>query len=90
MTFNEEAAFNEALCARVHQLRNDRGYTSAQMGTALGVPPERYRKYEYRSPLPAYLMQRFCVIVGCDLEHLLTGKLRKARKTETGADKLRA
>ena len=75
---SEEALFNESLCARVHQLRNERGWTSAQMATALGVPPDRYRKYEYRSPLPAYLMERFSLIVGCDLDYLLTGKSRKA------------
>ena len=90
MIGNEETAFNEALCSRVHGLRNERGYTSAQMATALGVPPDRYRKYEYRSPLPAYLMERFCAIVGCDLEHLITGKLRKARKSGSFDEKLQA
>ena len=76
-----EAMFNEALCARVHELRNERGYTSAQMATALGLPAERYRKYEYRSPMPAYLWERFALIVGCDLSYLLTGKTTKARQT---------
>lgn len=90
MTNNEELAFNEALCARVHRLRNERGYTSAQMATALGCPADRYRKYEYRSPLPAYLMERFCIVAGCDLEHLITGKLRKARKTAVNEELLRA
>lgn len=71
---NEEAMFNEALCARVHRLRNERGWTSEQMATALGIPPERYRKYEYRSPMPSYLMERFALIVGCDIPYLLTGK----------------
>lgn len=76
---NEEARFNDALCARVHRLRNDRGWTAAQMATALGVPPERYRKYEYRSPLPHYLLERFALIVGRDLEYVLTGKIAPAR-----------
>jgi len=71
---SEEQAFNEALCARTHKLRNDRGWTSAQMATALGVPPDRYRKYEYRSPLPHYLIQRFALIVGREIEYILTGK----------------
>lgn len=84
-TSNEEAMFNESLCARVHALRNERGWTSQQMATALGVPPERYRKYEYRSPIPAYLMERFALIVGCDLEYLLTGKAsRQAKVPENG------
>lgn len=75
---NEEAMFNEALCARVHRLRNERGWTSEQMATALGIPAERYRKYEYRSPMPSYLMERFALIVGCDIPYLLTGKGRRS------------
>lgn len=80
-----EAIFNEALCARVHRLRNDRGWTSQQMATALGVPPDRYRKYEYRSPLPPYLMERFALIVGCDVDYLVTGKYSRVRGVPAGA-----
>jgi DNA-binding XRE family transcriptional regulator len=76
---NEEALFNDALCARVHRLRNERGWTAAQMATALGIPPERYRKYEYRSPLPHYLMERFALIVGRDLEYVLLGRAAPVR-----------
>lgn len=74
MVENREAMFNEALCARVHRLRNERGWTAEQMATALGVPPDRYRKYEYRSPLPHYLIAQFAQIVGRDVEYILTGK----------------
>lgn len=49
------------------------------MATALGVPPERYRKYEYRSPLPHYLLEQFAVIVGRDLEYILTGRVAVSR-----------
>lgn len=80
---SEEAQFNEALIARVHRLRNERGWTSAQMATALGVPAERYRKYEYRTPLPHYLVERFALIVGRDIEYILTGKLAPARAIES-------
>jgi transcriptional regulator with XRE-family HTH domain len=71
---NEEARFNDALCARVHRLRNARGWTAQQMATALGVPADRYRKYEYRSPLPHYLIERFALIVGRDIDFVLTGQ----------------
>lgn len=83
---NEEARFNDALCARVHRLRNERGWTAAQMATALGVPPDRYRKYEYRSPIPHYLIERFALIVGRDVDYVLTGKtnLRSAIAREIG------
>lgn len=77
---NEEAIFNDALCARVHRLRNERGMTAQEMATSLGIPAERYRKYEYRSPLPHYLLERFALIVGRDVEYLLTGKLTARRR----------
>jgi transcriptional regulator with XRE-family HTH domain len=70
---NKEAQFNDALCARVHRLRNERGVTAAEMAKMLDVPAERYRKYEYRSPLPHYLLERFALIVGRDVEYVLTG-----------------
>lgn len=69
-----EADFNESLCARVKSLRKDRGWTSEQMALALGIPAERYRKYESRTPLPHYLIERFALIVGRDIDYLLTGR----------------
>ena len=78
---NEEAAFNEALVARTHRLRNDKNCTSEQMAIALGVPVERYRKYEYRSPLPHYLIERFALICDRDIQYILTGK-SAAKKVE--------
>ena len=77
MADNEELVFNDAYCQRVRDLRDERGWTAAQMATALGIPPDRYRKYEYRSPLPPYLVERFCLIVGCDIDYLLTGRSRQ-------------
>lgn len=74
-----ETAFNEALCARVRALRMARGWTADQMATALGIPAERYRKYEYRTPLPHYLVERFALIVGRDVEQVLTGKTADRR-----------
>lgn len=83
---NRELLFNNAFCERVQTLRKERGWTAEQMATALGVPPDRYRKYEKRSPLPAYLMEQFCLVVDCEMEYLVTGK-RKAgasRPSELG------
>lgn len=74
MQDNDELLFNNGLCERVKALRLRKNWTAAQMATALGIPAERYRKYESRSPLPTYLMERFCLIAGCDLEYLVTGK----------------
>jgi transcriptional regulator with XRE-family HTH domain len=87
---NEEAMFNEALIARTHRLRNERGWSAAQMATALGIPAERYRKYEYRTPLPHYLLERFALIVGRDVEYLLFGKTSVARVENVESRRKRA
>lgn len=90
MSESEEFVFNNALCERVKRFREETGMTAAQMAELLNVPADRYRKYETRSPLPHYLIAKFCQVVGWDLEHLLLGKPRErmkplivARKTGT-------
>lgn len=80
MVFNEEAAFVEAFCARIQRLRVLRGLTQDEMATALGIPLARYKKYETRSPIPAYLIERFATIVGRDIEYVLTGKAPSRRR----------
>src|SRR5579864_1323313 len=80
MQFNLEAEFNDAFCARVRALRIAREWTQEQMATALGVPPDRYRKYEVRSPLPVYLIERFATIVGRDVEYVVTGRSTARRR----------
>lgn len=80
MAFDREAEFNDALCARVKALRDARGWTQEQMATALGIPYDRYRKYEYRTPIPHYLIEQFSEIVGRDLDFVLTGKSTARRR----------
>ena len=75
--FCDEELFNNSYCARVRSLRIERGWSAEQMATALGIPPDRYRKYETRSPMPAYLIERFALIVGADIQYVLTGKSDK-------------
>ena len=85
--WSAELEFNESLLKRVHTLRNERGYTAEQMAIALGIPPERYRKYETRTPLPQYLIERFAIIVDRDVEYILTGKSsRPPRKPSAAAN----
>lgn len=73
-TASEELLFNQAYSARVRELRLERGWTADQMATALGVPADRYRKYEVRSPMPLYLVERFALIVGRDIAYVITGR----------------
>lgn len=82
MVENRELQFNETFVARVHRLRKERGWTAEQMATALGIPPDRYRKYEYRTPLPHYLIEQFATIVGRDVEYLLTGRVARRQIEE--------
>jgi DNA-binding XRE family transcriptional regulator len=72
-TWPDEATFNEAFCARVKRLRIERGWTQAQMAAALDLPFERYKKYETRSPLPHYLVERLALTVDRDPCFVLTG-----------------
>ena len=71
--------FNQALVDRVKRLRMERFPAAEDMAIALGIPAERYRKYESRSPMPHYLIERFAKIVGRDVEYILTGKLKPTR-----------
>lgn len=80
MSDSEEFIFNNAYCERVKRFCEETQMSAADMAELLGIPADRYRKYETRSPLPAYLIARFCKIVGCDLEHLVIGKPRERMK----------
>ena len=80
MSESEEFIFNNAYCERVKRFREETNMTAAQMAELMGVPADRYRKYETRSPLPPYLIAKFCQIVGYDLEHLVLGKPKERIK----------
>lgn len=73
-TWLDELEFNDALCARVQRLRKERDWSQQQMATAIGVPFERYKKYETRSPIPPYLIPRFAMIVDRSVAYILTGR----------------
>lgn len=71
---DSEAAYNAALCARVKHCRLQKNWTAEQMARALGVPAERYRKYEARSVLPLYLVERLALICDKSIEFIVTGR----------------
>ena len=87
----EEQQFNDELCARIQRLRVERDWTQQQMAAAIGVPHERYKKYEVRSPLPAYLIPRFAQVVDRSISYVVTGtesasKRGPRRLVRTGTD----
>lgn len=49
------------------------------MAIALDVPTDRYRSYETVRVLPMYLLERFSVIVGRDIEYVVTGRISRRR-----------
>lgn len=71
-----ELEFNRGFVRRVKEAREALGWTQAVMAESLGIPFERYKKYEQRSPLPHYLIARFCKLTGCDVLYLMTGEHR--------------
>lgn len=73
MAENEELAYIVGLCGRVNELRIERGFTQESMAAALGVPYERYKKYETRTPIPMYLIEHFAQLVGRDVQYIVTG-----------------
>ena len=83
-------AFNKAMLDRVKRLREERGWSAEKMATVLDIPAERYRKYESRSPMPHYLIERFALIVGRDIEYILTGKLSPTRGPRPASAEKRA
>jgi transcriptional regulator with XRE-family HTH domain len=65
---------------RTRQLRERAGYTAAELARRLGIEGATYRQYEHRSPLPLCLIGRFARFVQCDIEYLVTGDRRRARR----------
>lgn len=88
----DEAQFNDEICARIQRLREEREWNQRQMAAAIGVPFERYKKYETRSPMPPYLIPRFAQIVDRSMSYILTGrdemmaKPKIRRLVRTGSD----
>jgi transcriptional regulator with XRE-family HTH domain len=73
---NSELDFNSGFVRRVKEAREAMGWTQAFMAHSLGIPFERYKKYEQRSPLPHYLVAKFCELTGSDIHYLMTGARR--------------
>lgn len=68
------AEYEAMYIARTKALRVLTGMSAQQMATALGVPFERYKKYESRTPLPQALIEPFALIARVSVEFLVTGR----------------
>lgn len=66
--------FDEMFVYRTKVLRALTGMDMKSMARALGIPYERYKKYETRSPLPHDLIERFALITRVPAEYVLTGR----------------
>lgn len=75
----EEKEFGKAFAARIKELRLSKKWSAEKMALTMGIPADRYRKYEQRQGLPPYLIQRFANIVDHSIEFVLTGKDSKKR-----------
>jgi transcriptional regulator with XRE-family HTH domain len=62
--------FNPTFCARVRAIREAHKKTQSEMARILGVTEKAYEKYESRSPLPHYLIDRFAQAMGVDIDEL--------------------
>lgn len=45
-----------------------------RMAQMLGIPLENYKKYEKRTILPHYLVDRFAALVGRDISYVMIGE----------------
>ena len=75
-----EREYRKALAARMKAARLSLGYTQREMGLALKISEEAYRKHEVRGSLPPYLFQSFADFTGIDVIYLLTGHLEKVAR----------
>ena len=67
---NEYKTFNASFCRKTKELRQRTGMSAASMASLLGIPMERYVKYENRSPIPHYLIRRFIAITDSSFDEM--------------------
>jgi transcriptional regulator with XRE-family HTH domain len=56
----DEDSFTQDYIRRTKQAREESGYSPEEMADFLNLKFDTYLKYEYRTPLPRYLVPRFC------------------------------
>lgn len=76
--------FNKRLGRRLKQAREDADLTQREMADALGIELDAYKKYENRSPVPAYFIPRICTELDITAWWLLTGHWTQSVETTPG------
>ena len=71
---DDETEQIRAYMERIAELRKSKDMTQAEMARELGISLDRYKKYEIRSPLPVYLIERFAKVVGQSVHYIVTGR----------------
>ncbi|MCH7988875.1 MAG: helix-turn-helix domain-containing protein, partial [Planctomycetes bacterium] len=74
---SDKQSYNKEFVSRTRQARKHAGMTCAEVATVFGIREQAYIKYENRTPLPHYLLERFCILVRCDVEWLVMGRGRR-------------
>jgi DNA-binding XRE family transcriptional regulator len=70
--------YRRNLLRRTKELRENSGYTQAEMADFLNIKVEAYKKYENRSLLPHRFIHKFCRLVKVTEELFLEGKQQAA------------
>jgi DNA-binding XRE family transcriptional regulator len=58
--------YRHAFLARTAQARERAKYTQAEIAEILDITQDTYKQYEKRTPLPHYLIPRFCLATKTD------------------------
>jgi transcriptional regulator with XRE-family HTH domain len=74
--FVSDRAYYDDFRARLRTIRDELGWSQADMADALNLSVDTYKKYESRSKFPAYLFERLALITHRRIEYIVTGKGR--------------
>lgn len=75
--------FHREFIRRTRRYRLHAGFDDMkEFATFMGVSYARYAKYETRSPLPHYLIPKFCKLTGTSVTKLFDMEVSKQKTTE--------
>lgn len=84
MDFASEDDFNARFRERLATTRKELKWTHQKMAHMLGIRRETYKKYEYRSAFPLYLLPRLIFVTEQPYSYWLLGQGRAAARSTVG------